>query len=199
MKGNLVKPLKLYKIEPIGLPAMHVAARSEDQAMQMYVTWEAANEQSGRSFSVELAALDAFDRDQQLQLETLLAISCEGIARYDHEGGWVIDTNGWASFHADEIESPGLMRIFQMRDLAEIEAFVLASDQERASELFAQHLLAHDADPDAVMYREVALESLNEPANDAVHEALDMGWDGLVTCDAKGRWAFTTPLGSRRS
>mgnify|MGYP001089099198 CR=1 FL=1 len=42
------------------------------------------------------------------------------------------------------------MRIFQMRDLNEIEAFVLASDYDQASELFEQHLRAHGGDPDAI-------------------------------------------------
>jgi hypothetical protein len=197
-KVNLMKPLNLYKIDPDGLPVMHVAARSDEQAAQMFVTWEAAHELSGRSFSVELAAIDTLDRDQQLQLHELLATSTEGIARHDEDRGWIIDSDGWASFDSDEMQSPGLMRIFQMRDLAEIEALVLASDQERAAELFAQHLLAQGGDPDAVMYREVSLDNLEEPANDAVNEALDIGWDGLVTCDAQGRWAFTTPLGSHR-
>lgn len=91
-----------------------------------------------------------------------------------------------------------MMRIFQMRDLTPIEAFVLAADYDRASELFEGHLRAHGGDPDAVLYREVELVHLDEPANDAVYEALDIGWEGLVTCDAVGRWAFTTPLGGRK-
>ena len=90
-----------------------------------------------------------------------------------------------------------MMRIFQMRDLTPIEAFVLASDYDRASELFAQHLRAHGGDPDAVLYREMQLEHLDEPANDAVYEALDIGRDGLVACDPQGEWAFVTPLGGR--
>ena len=90
------------------------------------------------------------------------------------------------------------MRIFQMRDLTPIEAFVLATDCDRASELFEQHLRAHDGDPDAVLYREVELTHLDEPANDAVYEALDIGWEGVVTCDAVGRWAFVAPLGGRK-
>lgn len=89
------------------------------------------------------------------------------------------------------------MRIFQMRDLNEIEAFVLAVDYDRASELFENHLRAHGGDPDAVLYREVELQHLDEPANDAVYEALELGRHGLVTCDANGQWAFIVPLGDR--
>jgi hypothetical protein len=91
------------------------------------------------------------------------------------------------------------MHIFQMRDLTPIEAFVLADDYDRASALFEEHLRAHGGDPDAVLYREVGLEHLDEPANGAVHEALDLGREGLVTCDAQGRWAFVTPLAARNT
>lgn len=189
-----MKPLKLYKIEPIGLPAMHFAARSEEQAMQMYVTWEAAQELSGRSFSVEPAALDGFEQDQQRQLQALLATSTEGVARYDEEEGWVIDTDDWTSFDTDEMEPFGV-HIFQMRDLTPIEALVLAIDYDRASELFGQHLRAHGGDPDALLYREVDLKHLEDAAREAVQEALGLARDGLVICDAADRWVFVTPLG----
>lgn len=89
------------------------------------------------------------------------------------------------------------MRIFQMRDLDEIEAFVLASDYDRASALFEQHLRAHGGDPDAVLYRELELQHLDEPANDALYEALELDREGLVTCDAHGQWAFVAHLGDR--
>lgn len=89
------------------------------------------------------------------------------------------------------------MRIFQMRDLNEIEAFVLAVDYDRASVLFENHLRAYGGDPDAILYREVELQHLAEPANDAVYEALELECEGLVTCDAKGQWAFVAPLGDR--
>ena len=91
-----------------------------------------------------------------------------------------------------------MMRIFQMRDLTPIEAFVLAADYDRASELFEQHLRAYGGDPDAVLYRELELQHLDEPANDAVYEALELDCEGLVTCDANGQWAFVAPLGDRK-
>jgi hypothetical protein len=91
------------------------------------------------------------------------------------------------------------MRIFQMRDLGEIEAFVLAVDYGRASAIFEAHLIAHGGDPDAVLYREVDLQHLDEPANDAVYESLDLDREGLVTCDACDVWSFLTPLGVRQA
>jgi hypothetical protein len=87
------------------------------------------------------------------------------------------------------------MRIFQMRDLTPIEALVLASDYDRASELFQQHLRAHGGDPDALLYRELDLKHLEDAARKAVEEALGLARDGLVVCDAADQWVFVMPLG----
>jgi hypothetical protein len=189
-----MKPLKLYKIEPVGHPVTHIAARSEEQAMQMYATWAAAHELPGGPSSVDAVALGTFERGQRLQLQTLLATSTEGIARNDQDAGWVIDSDGWTSFDTDEMEPSGV-RIFQMRDLTPIEALVLAIDYDRASELFGQHLRAHGGDPDALLYRELDRNHLENAAREAVDEALGLAREGLVICDAADRWVFVTPLG----
>jgi hypothetical protein len=189
-----MKSLKLYKIDRDELPVMYIAARSHEQAAQMYITWEAAHELPGRTYSVELAAFDTFDLEQRRQLRMLLLTSTEGIARRDPDAGWMIDSDGWTSFDSDEMKSSGV-RLFQMRDLTPIEAIVLAFDYDRASELFEQHLRAHGGDPDAVLYREVELQHLEELANDAVYEALELDREGLVTCDANGHWSFISSLG----
>jgi hypothetical protein len=184
-----MKSLKLYKIEPVGLPLTHIAARSEEQAMQMYVTWAAAHGLPGGPFSVKVVALDGFEQDRQVQLQGLLATTTEGIARYDQDAGWVIDSDGWTSFDTDEL------LVFQMRDMTPIEAFVLAGNCDRAHELFEEHLRAHGGDPDTLLYREVGLQHLEDEAEPAVREALGLAREGLVVCDAAGRWAFVMPLG----
>lgn len=89
------------------------------------------------------------------------------------------------------------MVVFQMRDMSAIEAFVLASDYERAFHLFEQHLLAHGGDPDALIHRQPGLEHLEPEERVAVEEALEIDREGLVTADGNGRWAFTTPLGDQ--
>lgn len=86
------------------------------------------------------------------------------------------------------------MLIFQMRDLTQIEAIVLAIDYDRASEMFEHHLRAHGGDPDALMYRELGLQHLEDAARKAVEEALGLAREGLVLCDAADHWAFVTPL-----
>jgi hypothetical protein len=89
-----------------------------------------------------------------------------------------------------------MIRIFQMSPDTAIEIFVLAADHDRASELFAQHLLAHSGVPGGVVFRELELQDLNEPANDAVYEAFDYG-EGLVIWDADEHWYFVPPPGDR--
>jgi hypothetical protein len=97
-----MKPLRLYRIQPEGFPTMHVAARSNQQAAQMYVTWEASVGRARGSFSVELVSMEALDAEQQTQLQSLLAVSTEGIATFDPDTGWSIDSDGWTSFDSGE-------------------------------------------------------------------------------------------------
>ena len=87
------------------------------------------------------------------------------------------------------------MLIFQMRDLTPIEALVLATDYDRASEMFEQHLRAHGGDPDALMFRGLDLKHLESAARKAVQEALGLAREGLVICDAADQWVFVMPLG----
>ena len=84
--------------------------------------------------------------------------------------------------------------IFQMRDLGGIEAFVLADDHDAASAMFEQHLRAHGGDPDAIMFRQVELDQVDEAAVTAVSEALSIGQAGVVSCDEHDRWSFLIPL-----
>lgn len=97
-----MKPLRLYRIEPEAYPTMHVAARSSEQAAQIFVTWEAATGRPSGSFSVELVSMEALDSEQQTQLQSLLAVSTEGIACFESGRGWSIDSDGWTSFASGE-------------------------------------------------------------------------------------------------
>lgn len=87
------------------------------------------------------------------------------------------------------------MRLFEFRDPTPIEAFVLAPDYDRATELFERHLTAHNGDPDTLLYREWSADNLGETEGSNLREALALNREGLVTCDAEGRWVFITPLG----
>lgn len=97
-----MNPLKLFRIEPEAFPAMHVAARTNQQAAHIFVTWEASVGRPAGSFSVELVSMEALDSDQQAQLQSLLAVSSEGITYYEQGVGWSIDSDGWTSFAPGE-------------------------------------------------------------------------------------------------
>ena len=87
------------------------------------------------------------------------------------------------------------MVIFEFRDATPIEAFVLARDYDRASNLFEMHLAAHGGDPDAILFRPWPLQDLGEPEQCVVREALALDREGLLICDAQNRWVFVTPIG----
>jgi hypothetical protein len=99
-----MKPLRLFRIEPEAYPAMHVAARSNHQAAQIFVTWEASVGRPSGSFSVELVSMETLDSEQRSQLQSLLAVSTEGIACFERDRGWSIDSEGWTSFDTREHE-----------------------------------------------------------------------------------------------
>jgi hypothetical protein len=88
-----------------------------------------------------------------------------------------------------------MLIIFEFRDPTPIEAFVLASDYDRASEMFRLHLLAHGGDPDTLLYRQWPLDYLGKLEQSNVREALALHREGLLTWDLEGRWIFATPLG----
>ena len=87
------------------------------------------------------------------------------------------------------------MRLFEFRDPTPIEAFVLALDCDRATEIFQMHLTAHGGDPDTLMWREWPEDDLGEPERSIISEVLALHREGLLTCDAKGLWVFVTPVG----
>jgi hypothetical protein len=193
--------MRLYEIEPTDDLAVPVVARSPDEAADLFITWSAANDRHHESFMVSDLSVDALLPKQQEVVRNALAAGLVGVLHFLDDVGWTFSP---PMSQPDDRASPGraderhpLMRIFEMRDLTPIEAFVLAVDHERALELFAWHLQVHGGNADTVLFREVALEHMEEPANDAVNEALDVGWDGLVTSGAHG-WMFVTPLGVHR-
>lgn len=79
-----------------------------------------------------------------------------------------------------------------------IEAFVLAKDYDRATNLFEMHLTANGGDPDTLLFRPWPFEDLGEPEQCVVREALALDREGLLICDAQDHWVFVTPLADCR-
>lgn len=88
------------------------------------------------------------------------------------------------------------MRIFQFRDPTPIEALVLASDQDDATELFEEYVLAHGGDPDTLLWRELGLDHLEDDAFAAVRDAMKLNREGLVVFQGEGRLVFVIPVGN---
>jgi hypothetical protein len=47
--------------------------------------------------------LETLDSQERAQLQSLLAVSTEGIAYYESGPGWCIKSDGWTSFDSDEV------------------------------------------------------------------------------------------------
>jgi hypothetical protein len=87
------------------------------------------------------------------------------------------------------------MRIFEFRNPTPIQAFGLAPDQDDASELFQEYVLARGGDPDSLLWRELALPHLDEDARAGVRDAMRLNREGLIVREGVGRWAFVIPVG----
>lgn len=86
------------------------------------------------------------------------------------------------------------MRLFEFRDLTNIEACVIAQDHHDATELFEEHVLQHGGDPDKVLWRELRLKHLDDLMSAVVQDALTLDREGLVIEAGTERWVFVVPL-----
>jgi hypothetical protein len=89
------------------------------------------------------------------------------------------------------------MRIFQFRDPTPIEALVLASDQDDATELFEDYVLAQGGNPDTLLWRELGLDHLEDDALSGVRDAMKLSREGLLVYQGEGRLVFVIPVGGR--
>lgn len=88
-----------------------------------------------------------------------------------------------------------MMGIFEFRDLAERHAFVLAADAERGTVIFKHYLTANGGDPDTIMWKQWEWDELDEGQRKAFGDAFSIDREGLLSCDAAGRWVFIVPVG----
>jgi len=194
---NLVNQLELYEIESHAGRTI-VAALTQEQAAQIFVTWEASEGRQAEEFSVRELPLDSLSPVHQAQLRAVLSAEKAGIVRHDAENGWTVHWDGWISGDPADEEDHSLLSIFHVGGEPINEVYVLAHDEVRARELVRMHFREPRPASDKLSLTEVALQDVEEEAaNDAVNEALDIGWEGLVTSDEAGFWSFTTPLGNR--
>ena len=179
--------MNLYEINPSDGYPVHVVARTPDDAVQHFVTWQAARGVVDESFSVDRMQIDKLKPDQQAQVRDAFAAGHTGISHFDEEVGWTFSPPLSVAAGSDEpvditrSRRSEMMRLFEFRDPTPIEAFVLAVDYMRARQMFRHHLRAHGGDPDTVLWRERDLNDLGEAQQLALEEAATIHREGLVT------------------
>jgi hypothetical protein len=188
----------LYEVNPADRMPVHVVARSAQEAVDLFVTWSASRGRLQPAFDMDQMSVENLRPEQQEQVRRAFAAGLVGIAHFDEEVGWTFTPPMWVPLAPDEQVNTagGGPCVFQMREpSAPLEAFVLASDQERAAALFELYVRAHDGDPDTLLWREWRLNQLDEPERPLIEQALALRREGLMTPDILGQWAFTTPIG----
>lgn len=89
-----------------------------------------------------------------------------------------------------------MIRIFQFRDPTPLEALVLASDQDDATKLFEEYVLAHGGDPDTLLWRELDLDHLEDHTLAGVRDAMKLSREGLVVFQGEDRMVFVISVGN---
>ena len=95
--------MHLYEIKPSDHDLVHVVARTPQEAVDLFVTWSAANDRVHASFTVDNLPIENLSSEQQEQVRRALAADLVGIAHFDAEIGWTFSPPMWQPLGADEI------------------------------------------------------------------------------------------------
>jgi hypothetical protein len=95
----------LHKIESDDRVAVHVVARSADEAADIFVTWRAARGSAPRRFTVECIPSENLEGIQQEQVRNALAAGLVGVAHLDPEIGWTFSAPMWVPLAPDELRA----------------------------------------------------------------------------------------------
>jgi hypothetical protein len=197
-----VNLVHLYILKSTDHSAVHVVARTPQEALDLFVTWSAADGRVHPSATVQELGVDELPHDQQEPVRRALAAGLVGVAHYDQAFGWTFSPPIWQPLGVCDAlvhrtaPAPGHLRLFEFRDTAELSALVLAADHDDATEMFEEYTLAEGGDPDGLLWREISLRDLMPEAQSAVHDAMRLKREGLVIFQAEGRWLFLAVLDS---
>lgn len=95
--------MHLYEINTSDDQLVHVVARTPQEAMDLFVTWSAANGHAHANFTVDDLPVGNLRPDQQKQVRRAFAAGLIGIAHFDQEIGWTFSPPMWQPLGADEI------------------------------------------------------------------------------------------------
>jgi hypothetical protein len=96
--------MHLFEINPSDYHPVHVVARTPHDAVDLFVTWSAANGRVHESFTVDRLPVDNLQPQQQTQVRSAIAAGLVGIAHFDQEIGWTFSPPMWQPLGADESE-----------------------------------------------------------------------------------------------
>jgi hypothetical protein len=95
--------MHLYEINPSDYHAVHVVARTPQEAVDLFVTWSAARGRIHESFTMDRLPVENLQPDQQTQVRSAFAAGLVGISHFDEEIGWTFSPPMWQSLGAGEI------------------------------------------------------------------------------------------------
>jgi hypothetical protein len=95
--------MHLYEMNPSDYHSVHVVARTPQEAVDLFVTWSAANERVHASFTVDDLPIENLTSEQRKQVRRAFAAGLVGIAHFDEEIGWTFAAPMWQPLGADEV------------------------------------------------------------------------------------------------
>lgn len=95
--------MHLYEINPSDDLLVHVVARTPQEAVDLFVTWSAANERVPASFTVDDLPIENLSSEQQKQVRRAFTAGLVGIAHFDEEIGWTFTAPMWQPLGPDEM------------------------------------------------------------------------------------------------
>lgn len=94
--------MHLYELNPSDHHLVHVVARTPQEAVDLFVTWSAANGGVHASFTINDLPVDNLRPEQQDQVRRALAAGLVGVAHFSEEFGWTFSPPMWQPLGADE-------------------------------------------------------------------------------------------------
>jgi len=95
--------MHLYEINSSGDHLVHVVAHSPQEAVDLFVTWSAANDRVHSSFTVDDLPIDTLRPEQHEQVRRAFSAGLVGIAHFDEEIGWTFSPPIWQPLGDEEM------------------------------------------------------------------------------------------------
>jgi hypothetical protein len=95
--------MQVYEFNPTDHLVVHVVARNPQEAVDLFVTWSAANGRVHASFTVDVLRIEDLSSEQQEEVRRAFAAGLVGIAHFDEEIGWTFTAPMWQPLGADEV------------------------------------------------------------------------------------------------